>query len=123
MSVDAQEYEDDPIIAALGISQDARPVIPPLDEVYGHYQETPPTFRLYHETLTMYMEGPLGRLAHKGKGTRCRSKLYVRADGNYDADITIGYTSLFGEGPAPTESTHRALYADYTRAKTTPWHE
>lgn len=124
MAVEPQEYEDDPIIAALGITQAMRPVIPPMDVVYGHYQKTPPTFRLYLETFTMYMECPLGRLLQKGKGSRNRSQLVLNADGNYEDDITIGYTSLAREeNTTESEPTHMALYAAYAYQKTTPWHE
>ena len=115
MAVESQQYEDDPIIAALGITQEARPAVPPVDVVYGHYQQTPPTFRLYLETFSMYMEGPLGRLLFKGKGSGDLSKLYLRADGDYEDDITIEFTGL--------GSTVGALDARYFYAKTTPWHE
>lgn len=133
MAVEPQEYEDDPIIAALGITQAVRPVIPPIDVVYGHYQKTPPNFRLYLETFTMYMECPLGRLLLKGKGSRNRSQLVLNAEGHYEEDVTIGYTSLAPQedwGTAePTNialgmgvQVDEALYAMYAYAKTTPWH-
>lgn len=124
MAVQPQDYEDDLIIAALGITGAVRPVIPPLDVVYGHFQRTPPTFRLYLETFGMYMECPLGRLLLKGKAGENRSKLYLNAEGNYEADVTIGFTSLGAQ--EDTESmapTHMAMYAKYDYAKTTPWHE
>jgi hypothetical protein len=124
MAVEPQEYEDDPIIEALGISESVRPVIPPIDVVYGYYQRTPPTFRLYLETFGMYMECPLGRLLLKSKASRSRSQLYLNAQGNYQDDITIGFTSLAAqEDTQETASTHMALYARYEYAKTTPWHE
>ena len=126
MAVEPQEYEDDPIIAALGITQAMRPEIPPMDVVYGYYQSiqsTPPKFRLYLPTFSMYMEGPQGRIIRKGKGNLERSRLTLNAQGNYEDDITIGYTSLFPqEDTEPAAPTHMALYAAYQYAKTTPWH-
>ena len=124
MAVDPQEYENDPIIEALGITEDARPVVPPVDVVYGHFQRIPPKFRLFLETWGLYMEGPLGRLLLKGKASKNRSQLVLRADGNYPDDITIGFTSLAGEvGTEPAAPTHMALYRTAPYAKTTPWHE
>ena len=123
MAVEPQEYEDDPIIAALGITQAMRPEVPPMDVVYGYYQKTPPTFRLYLETFTMYMECPLGRLLQKGKDPRNRSQLVLNAEGNYEEDITIGFTSLAREEGTEAEPTYMALYTKYEYEKTTPWHE
>lgn len=123
MAVEPQEYEDDPIIAALGITQAMRPEVPPMDVVYGYYQKTPPTFRLYLETWGMYMECPLGRLILKGKASRNRSQLHLNAQGNYEEDVTIGFTSLAREEDTEAETTHMALYAAYQYPKTTPWHE
>ncbi|HET9333804.1 MAG TPA: hypothetical protein VFQ21_09500 [Gemmatimonadota bacterium] len=118
-----QNYEDDPIIAELGISQDARPVIPPVDIVHGHFQVVGSDFRLYHKYFGMYMQTKQSRIKRK-EVLKGRSKLHLRADGNYEGEVIIGYTSLAGVGEGTIEaSAPQALYAAYAYPKTTPWHE
>jgi hypothetical protein len=122
MAVEPQEYEDDPIVAALGITQDV-PFIPPMDRVFGYFQKVPPNFRLFLKTLACYMEGPLSRIAHKGSVSCHGSELWLRTNGNYEDDITIVCMVDPGETMQPVEPTYKALYASYAYAKTTPWHE
>lgn len=123
MAAETQNYEDDPIIAALGITQDLRPVILPVDIVYGYFQNVGNDFRLIHKDFGIYMQTQQARIKIKDKA-KGGSRLVLRADGNYEEEVKIGYTSLAGEEESgPPETTHRALYAAYTYAKTTPWHE
>jgi hypothetical protein len=126
MAVEPQEYEDDPIIAALGLTQEI-PTIPPMDKVFGYFQkmdrEVPPKFRLFLKTFECYMEGPMSRVAHKGPASCNGSELWLRTNGNYPDDITIVCTVEPGEAMQPVQPTHMAFYASYAYPKTTPWHE
>lgn len=122
MAVEPQDYEDDPIIAELGITQEV-PVIPPMDIVYGFFQKVPPNFRLFLKDMACYMEGPLSRIARKGPVSCHGSELRLRTNGNYEDDITIVCTVEIGEAMQPVEPTYKTMYAMYTYAKTTPWHE
>jgi hypothetical protein len=124
MAAEMQEYEDDPIIAALGITQDARPVVPPIDIVYGYFQNVGDDFRLYRKEIAIYMQTQKARIKFKDKVKDNGTRLVLRADDDYEKHVKIGYTSLAGEqeSGAP-EPMHRALYARYAYETTTPWHE
>ncbi len=122
MAVEPQDYQDDPIIAELGITQEV-PVIPPMDTVYGFFQRVPPNFRLFLKDFACYMEGPLSRIAHKGPVSSQGSELRLRTNGNYEDDITIVCTVQPGRAMEPVEPTQQFLYAMYAYPKTTPWHE
>ena len=119
MAAETDNYEDDPIIAALGITQDIRPAIPPVDIVFGHFQKVGSDFRLYHKDLGMYMQASAARIRQKSPAGN-RSRLVLLADGNYEQEVVI-VSLVVDEEEGGT--TYRALYTDYARAKTTPWHE
>ena len=116
MAAEPQNYEDDPIIAALGITLDRRPVIPPVDIVFGYFQNAGSDFRLIHKNLGMYMQASASRIKQKSPEGN-RSRLVLLADGDYEQEVVI--ESLVEEGGTTTQ----ALYTNYTMAKTTPWHE
>jgi hypothetical protein len=124
MAAEMQDYEDDPIIAALGITQDLRPVVPPVDLVYGYFQNVGDDFRLVHKDFGIYMQTQKARIKLKDKVKDNGTRLVLRADDDYENHVKIGYTSLAGEQQSgASEPTHRALYAAYAYPKTTPWHE
>jgi hypothetical protein len=129
MIEDAQ-YEDDPIIAALGLTPELAPVIPPVDRVFGYFQKVESKFRLIHGTLNLYMETDLDRILYKGPisgGKRPApgpaSALVLRADGNYPADVHTGRTMAESAQSSSDDTMTTALYAAYSYEKTTPWHE
>lgn len=118
MAAEPQNYDDDPIIAALGITQNLRPVIPPVDIVYGYFQNVGSDFRLYHKDLGMYMQASAARIKQKSPEGN-RSRLVLLADGDYEQEVVIESLIVEEEGGTTTQ----ALYTTYARAKTTPWHE
>jgi hypothetical protein len=122
MAVEQQSFEDDPIIAALGLTQEI-PTIPPMDKVFGYFQQLAPKFRLFRKTFDCYMEGPMSRIAHKGPVSCNGSELWLRTNGNYPDDIEIVCTVESGEPMVPVEPTYQAMYLSYAYPKTTPWHE
>jgi len=129
MIEDAQ-YEDDPIIAALGLTPELAPVIPPVDRVFGYFQKVESKFRLIHGTLNLYMETDLDRILYKGPisgGKRPwpgpASALILRADGNYPDDVRTGPIGAENAQTGSDDTMTRALYAAYAYEKTTPWHE
>ena len=117
MAAEQQSYEDDPIIADLGITLDRRPVIPPVDIVFGYFQNDGADFRLYHKDWGMYMQASAARIKQKSPAGN-RSRLVLLADGNYEQEVVI--ENLVEEEGGTTT---KALYTTYTMAKTTPWHE
>lgn len=125
MAVENQDFANDPIVDALGITLDAHPVIPPVDVVRGHFQSDAPNFRLYLENWGMYMQTTLDRIKMKVTlPSQMMSVLVLRADGNYEDDVIIGYTRRPGEEAfTPSQPTHMMLYKAYEYPKTTPWHE
>jgi hypothetical protein len=129
MIEDAQ-YEDDPIIAALGLTPERAPVIPPVDRVFGYFQNVGSDFRLIHKTLTCYMETRVDRILYKGPISGGKypapgpaSALILRADGNYPDDVKTGPTRAENAETGSDDTMIRALYASYSYEKTTPWHE
>lgn len=123
MTAEPEDYPDDPILEALGLKGVAHPEIPPHDVVVGFYEDRGATFRLYHKRLGMYMEVPMSRRAFRGKWKENGSVVFVRADGDYDGDVVIGFTAAAPTPEEEPEQVQRALYASYAYVKTTPWHE
>lgn len=134
-----QEYENDPIIAALfyklGISpDDPEAELPPLDAVHGYYQQLGQNkFRLWLKDFTCFMQHFTERILDKSPSPYVEdgTRLVLNADDGYEGELVIVCPGAPENNPGNPGSPGNpeasygyasAEFQSYMIPPTTPWH-